>query len=144
MVVFSKYVLRLKILVITCLLFASCSPSKENTLLSPKLDLRFEKSISLDQARAFTKFWRENGFVGTEQQVIKLLKRKVKSKTCIVVCLIPKLEKNTKLSDFSLTSEEITALQPLQQGLRLIVFKSQFVYLAYSDDHFQNPKLILP
>ena len=113
-----------------------CLQSNVNKILSPNLEVQFDKAITLKQAKAFTKFWQENGFVGKKQQVIKIQKEK----SNFLICLIPTQTEKKHV----LTFEEKLAIKPLQSGLANTVFGGVDVYLAYTDDHFQNPILILP
>src|SRR5690554_1710098 len=110
------------------LVFVSCCVNLEDSINMVSLIVYFLSSVEKDQAVAFAEYWRDNGFLGENKQVIQLEKEKD-------VNLIKLIEKeNFHNEPISITEEAM--LQDLERYLKRNIFQRE-VEIVITDNTFR-------
>ncbi|HTO39268.1 MAG TPA: hypothetical protein VL021_12655 [Brumimicrobium sp.] len=110
------------------LAFVSCGVNMGDRIDTESLSVYFLPGVEKDQAVAFAEYWRDNGFLGENKQVIQL----EKEKDVILIKLIEK--ENFHNEPISITEEAM--LQDLERYLKRNIFQRE-VEIVITDNTFR-------
>lgn len=110
------------------LAFVSCGVNMGDRIDTESLSVYFLPGVEKDQAVAFAEYWRDNGFLGENKQVIQL----EKEKDVILIKLIE--NENFHNEPISITEEAM--LQDLERYLKRNIFQRE-VEIVITDNTFR-------
>ncbi|RYM34721.1 hypothetical protein ERX46_04930 [Brumimicrobium glaciale] len=116
------------VIFLVALLFQGCGISMGDRIDNGNLSVYFLEGINKEKAIEFSKYWRNNGFLGEEKQIIQL-EREEKT---VVIKLI---EREMYHSD-SFTINEEAMLQELERALKKEIFHED-VEIMITDNTFR-------
>lgn len=111
-------------------LLGSCGNPMGDMVKTNNLDVYYMNGIKKEQAVAFTKFWKRNGFIGKDAQTIQL---EIIENDIVNVNLIEKKTYQNK----AITYEEQLTLNKLQKMIRDSVFTKNRVNIVITDNTFK-------
>lgn len=119
-----------KILFLGCFtLLMSCGVPLGDRVDSNNLSVYFEKGVSKEEAKGFSRFWQQQGFVGEEPQTIQLASE---GKTIRV-----KLIEHEAYQNQPLSIKERALLSELERTIEREVFVGKSVEIVITDNTFR-------
>lgn len=106
----------------------SCGMPMGNRIDAKNLKVYYLEGVTKTEAVEFTKYWRDNGYIGEKEQTIQL------DRDNNGIILI-KLIENETYQDESITINELSLLHELQRNLEKFVFKEE-VSILITDNRF--------
>ena len=116
------------VLLLVASLFQGCGISMGNRIDNGNLSVYFLEGVDKEKAIKFSKFWRDNGFLGEKKQIIQL----EREKKAIVIKLIEREIYHTDI--FTIIEEAM--LQDLERNLEKEIFHEN-VEIMITDNTFR-------